>query len=89
MAIDTEEKDDNSWDFAGYKLERRVAWLSDLPLAVPRRSPGQRVPQRLPFGNPAVEIIAEAYLHYLTLMAGWWFGTWLLFSPYSWDDDPI
>ena len=74
MAIDTEEKDDNSWDFAGLMLERRVAWLSDLPLAVPRRSPGQRVPQRLPFGNPAVEIIAEAYLHYLTLMAGWWLG---------------
>jgi hypothetical protein len=69
MAIDIEEKDDNSWDFAGLMLERRVAWLSDLPLAVPRRSPGQRVvPQRLPSGNPAVEIIAGAYLQYIN---GW------------------
>ena len=34
--------------------------------------------------------------HIITMVPGWWFGTWLLFTPivgmiiqYSWDDDPI
>jgi hypothetical protein len=33
--------------------------------------------------------VSRIPLVYIYINTGWWFGTWLLFSPIDWDDDPI
>ena len=76
--------------------EKRYHWYSRVPLL--HHADDQ--PQPSQFLSAGISAAARSVVFTICLLilvptssgsSGWWFGTWLLFSPNtsSWDDDPI